>query len=367
LEEHINPHVPVEQLGVAQQQIVEIARALSHRSRILAMDEPTASLTDAEKNNLFALIRRLKKEGSGILYVSHRLEEVFEVADRVTVLRDGKVVASCVVTETDRQQLIRWMVGRELEQHYPYEERARGKEMLRVEQISTDRLHDVSLTLCRDEIVGLAGLVGAGRTEFVRAIFGADPVRQGRMLLNGTELKPRSPREAIRAGIGLLTEDRNNLGLILQMNVAQNITLANLTAVVQRGFVNTKNERATALTFIERLRIKPPYPDAAVSTLSGGNRQKVILARWLFTDAKVLMFDEPTAGVDVGVKYDIYKTMNELARQGIGIIVVSSDLPELIGICDRIVVMCNGRITGELSRAEATQETIMALATAFNR
>lgn len=365
LEEHLDPRQLVEHLSVAQQQVVEIARALSRRARILAMDEPTASLTEAEKENMFSMIRRLKNEGVGILYVSHRLEEVFEIAERVTVLRDGTVVASCATAETDRQQLVRWMVGRELEQQYPYEERERGDEILRLEQISTERLHESTLTVYRGEILGLAGLVGAGRTELVRAVFGADPLRKGTMRLDGQPFCPRSPREAIDAGVGLLTEDRNRLGLILQMNVGQNITLANLNAVLRNGFLSATKEREAATTFVQRLQIKPPFPEAAVDTLSGGNRQKVILARWLFTRAKLLMFDEPTAGVDVGVKHEIYRTMNALARQGIGIIVVSSDLPELTGICDRIVVMCDGRITGELSRAEATQERIMALATKF--
>ena len=365
LGEQLDLDEPVEYLSVAQQQIVEIAKTLSRRARVLAMDEPTASLTESERENLFTIIRRLKNEGVGIIYVSHRLEEIFDIADRITVLRDGRVINSCAISETDRQTLIRWMVGRELGQEYPHEERTRGEEILRLDHVTAGVLNDISLTIHRGEILGLAGLVGAGRTELARVIFGADSIDSGTMSFFGRRHQPRSPREAIDAGIGLLTEDRNRLGLITEMSAERNITLANIEAILQNGLLSKEKERAAAEAFIDQLRIKLPSADATVETLSGGNRQKVVLARWLFTDAKLLIFDEPTAGIDVGVKYEIYKIINDLAQRGIGIIVISSDLPELLGVCDRIAVMCGGTITGALTRAEATQEKVMALATRF--
>jgi ribose transport system ATP-binding protein len=350
-------------LSVAQRQVVEIAKALSRNVRILAMDEPTAPLTDRETENLFGVIRALKARGVGIIYISHRLEEIFDVGDRVTVLRDGTLVHTGLVRDIDRRGLIRQMVGRELEQEFPRASLTRGPEVLRIEHLSSARVSDVSLSLCRGEVLGLAGLVGAGRTELARLLFGADRRTGGSILLEGVPIAPASPHEAIAAGIGLLTEDRNNFGLIMQMSVRENISLASLADLLRGPFVDRKKETAVAQRFTDELRIKPAHVEAPVETLSGGNRQKVVLARWLNTSAKVLIFDEPTAGIDVGVKYEIYTLINRLAERGIGVLVISSDLPELLGICTRIAVMCEGRLTGLLDAAEATQEKVMTYAT----
>ncbi|MBI5472652.1 MAG: sugar ABC transporter ATP-binding protein [Ignavibacteriae bacterium] len=366
LGEEIPTDLTIAMLSVAQRQMVEVAKALSRHVTILAMDEPTASLTEHETVNLFRVIRQLKSEGVGIIYISHRLEEVFEIGDRVTVLRDGKVVLTTEVAQVDKRRLIQSMVGRELEDEFPRAELTRGEEILRVEHLHAHRLHDINLTLYKGEILGIAGLVGAGRTELARVIFGADKKSSGRVVLEGTEISPDSPTDAIRAGIGLLTEDRNQLGLILQMNVRENISLASLSDLLAGPFISRGKEEALAARYVSELNIRPHDSSMEVEKLSGGNRQKVVLARWLSTDAKVLMFDEPTAGVDVGAKYEIYTSINRLAQHGIGVLVISSDLPELLGICNRIAVMCEGRVTGVLSRDEATQEKIMTLATMMN-
>ncbi len=362
LGESIDTGTPVGRLSVAQQQMVEIAKALSRNVRVLAMDEPTAPLTERETENLFAVIRSLKSHGVGIIYISHRLEEIFEVGDRVTVLRDGALVHSCGIREIDRRGLIRKMVGRELENEYPRVTLERGKEILRIENLSSARVTDVSLTLYTGEILGLAGLVGAGRSELARLVFGADTKTGGRMFLDGREIAPDSPHRAIQEGIGLLTEDRNRYGLVMQMSIRENISLANLRAMLTGPFIDRKKEETAARRLADDLRIKAPGIGDIVETLSGGNRQKVVLARWLNTRARVLIFDEPTAGIDVGVKYEIYMLINRLAQQGIGVIVISSDLPELLGICHRVAVMCEGRLTGILEGAGATQEAVMTYA-----
>ncbi|HUN66674.1 MAG TPA: sugar ABC transporter ATP-binding protein [Bacteroidota bacterium] len=353
----------VRRLSSAQQQMVEIAKAFSNNVRILAMDEPSAALTEKERNNLFSVIRRLKSEGVGIIYVSHRLEEIFEIGDRLTVLRDGAVIHTCSVGEADRRSLVRWMVGRELENEYPKAELRRGEEILRLESVSTGFVRGVTLSLHKGEILGMAGLVGAGRSELARAIFGADRLDGGKIVFEGREIRPRSPRDAIDMGIGLLTEDRNQFGLIMDMGVRENITLANLREVAGKFFIRPALEENVAARFIGDLRIKTPSSTQAVEHLSGGNRQKVVLARWLFTRSRLLIFDEPTAGIDVGVKYEIYNLINRLAENGIGVIVISSDLPELLGICDRIAVLWEGKLTGILERSGATQEAVMTLAT----
>ncbi len=363
LGESIPTSVPVRTLSIAQRQMVEIAKALSKKVRILAMDEPTAPLTDNEMKNLFKVIRVLKGEGVGIIYISHRLEEIFEIGDRITVLRDGTFIHSCAVTEADKRSLVRWMVGRELEQEYPKLELEKGNEILRVENLNSGILKDIDFSLYRGEILGFAGLVGAGRSELARVIFGADPKESGKIVLEGKEISPKSPREAIDNGIGLLTEDRNTYGLIMQMGVRENVTLSNLNELVKGIFIDRSKESGVAEQYINDLRIKTPGMEQHVEHLSGGNRQKVVLARWLFTKSKVLIFDEPTAGIDVGVKYEIYQLINRLAKEGVGIIVISSDLPELLGVSDRIMVMCEGRIMGSLKRSEATQERVMMMAT----
>ncbi|MGC8862764.1 MAG: sugar ABC transporter ATP-binding protein [Armatimonadota bacterium] len=360
----LDVRVPVNQLSVAQQQMVEIAKATSRNARIIAMDEPSATLTEHELENLFALIRRLKADGVSIIYISHRLEEVFQIADRVTVLRDGKLVATKPVAETSRDDIIRMMVGRELTEKIPKVAAKPGEVALEVRGLNrAGVLKDISFAVRHGEVLGIAGLVGAGRTEVARAIFGADPIDGGEIRLDGRPVTIRSPRDAIRLGIGLVTEDRKALGLVLGMAVRENVTLANLGALSRLGFISRRREREVANRFVEDLMIKTPSVEQAVQNLSGGNQQKVVLAKWLYTQSKVLIFDEPTRGIDVGAKTEIYQLMNRLAEHGVAIIMISSELPEILGMSDRILVMHEGQIPGELSRDEATQEKIMSLAT----
>ncbi|HOE65649.1 MAG TPA: sugar ABC transporter ATP-binding protein [Candidatus Hydrogenedentes bacterium] len=360
---------PVNECSVAQQQMVEIAKALSFNSKIIVMDEPSATLTDHELEALFSLIRELKRDGIGMIYISHRLEEVFEIGDRVTVMRDGEYIATKPVPELTRDLIISMMVGRTLKNEFPKETFARGAERLRVEHLTRNgAFKDVSFSLHEGEIVGLTGLVGAGRTEVARAIFGADRIDGGQLFLDGALISSRSPQDAIRQGIGLLTEDRKQQGLVLGMTVRENMTLANLGALTRLfGFVDRRRERAVTNGYIQDLRIKTPSSEQIAQNLSGGNQQKVVLAKWLFTQSRVLLFDEPTRGIDVGAKVEIYKLMNALVRQGVCILMISSELPEVLGMCDRILVMHEGRLAGELDRAAATQEKIMHLATGAAR
>ncbi len=360
----LDVHKPVYQCSVAEQQMVEIAKALAFNAQVIVMDEPSATLTDHELDALFELIRVLKQQNIGIIYISHRLEEIFTLGDRVTVMRDGAYIATNAVADVTRDAIIKMMVGRELKDEFPKETFERGAERLRVEGLRREGLfEDVSFAVHTGEIVGLTGLVGAGRTEVVRAIFGADTLDAGQIYLDGDAVQIRSPREAIRRGIGLLTEDRKNQGLVLGMSVRENATLANLKALVRGGFLQQRKERDAASKFVRELQIKTPTIEQTVQNLSGGNQQKVVLAKWLFTQSNVLIFDEPTRGIDVGAKVEIYKLMNELVRRGVAVLMISSELPEAIGMCDRILVMHAGRIAGELSREEATQERIMRLAT----
>ncbi len=363
LGEDFSATASVNTLSVAQRQVVEIAKALSKNVRILAMDEPSASLTQREMKNLFAIIKRLKAEGVGIIYISHRLEEIFEIGDTITVLRDGKYIKTCPIGEATRRTLINWMVGREIEQEYPKIELELGEEILRVENVSGGIVKNASFSLNKGEILGFGGLVGAGRTDLARIVFGADKKESGYIFLQGKEVSPRSPREAIDLGIGLLTEDRNHFGLFMQMDIKENISISNLVELLKGPFIDKKKENSVATEYSNSLRIKTPSIEQQVENLSGGNRQKVVLARWLFTKSKVLIFDEPTVGIDVGVKFEIYNLMNQLAKDGFGVIVISSDLPELLGISDRVAVMWQGKITGVLKRADFTQERVMMLAT----
>jgi ribose transport system ATP-binding protein len=328
------------------------------------MDEPSATLTDHELRSLFDLIRQMKSEGVSIIYISHRLEEVFEICDRVTVLRDGKHIATRPIEELTRDEIIRLMVGRELTQMIPKEAAPIGKPALVVRNLCRKGVLDnINLTVHEGEVLGIAGLVGAGRTELARAIFGADPFDSGEIELYGEPARVRSPQDAIRQGIGLVTEDRKAQGLVLGMVVRENITLANLRAISTLNFIQAGREREVARKYVADLTVKTPSIEQTVQNLSGGNQQKVVLAKWLFTDSKVLIFDEPTRGIDVGAKTEIYQLMNALAKRGCAIIMISSELPEVLGMSDRILVMHEGRITGELSREEATQEKIMHLAT----
>jgi ribose transport system ATP-binding protein len=353
----------VKKISLAQQQMVEIAKAISVQSKIIIMDEPSAILTDRELAELFDLIGRLKKQNVAIIYISHRLEEIFKVCDRVTVMRDGKTVQTDQASSMRQDQIIRLMVGRELEQFFPSEHSHPGVEVLRLESIQqVGKLRNINLSLRKGEIVGLTGLVGAGRTELARVIFGAEQPDSGRMLLAGEPVSFRSPRQAIDAGIGLLTEDRKSQGLVLNMMVRENTTMASLSRLVRRGFVDIRAEKEATQNYIRDLQIKTPSTEQKVRNLSGGTQQKVVLSKWLFTQSRILIFDEPTRGIDVGAKAEIYQLMWKLVAQGIAILMISSELPEVLKMCDRILVMHEGEITGELKQAEATQERIMALA-----
>jgi ribose transport system ATP-binding protein len=354
----------VRTLSVAQQQMVEIAKATSRQSRLIVMDEPSATLTDHELTNLFALIHSLRERGVSVIYISHRLEEIFAIADRVTVFRDGKRISTRPIGELDRDEIIRMMVGRELKESIPKQTAPAGDVVLEARGLTrAGAFRDISFRVRRGEVVGLGGLVGAGRTEVARAIFGADPLDAGEILLDGQPVQVHSPRDAIRLGIGLVPEDRKQLGLVLGMAIRENVTLANLQAVAPGGFISPARERATTERYIHELMIRTPSGEQTVRNLSGGNQQKVVLAKWLFTDSKFLIFDEPTRGIDVGSKVEIYQLMNALTANGVGILMISSELPELLGMSDRVLVMHEGRLAGELPRAEATQERVMQLAT----
>ena len=357
--------LPVSRLSVAQRQMVEIAKALHHRARIIAMDEPSATLTDKELEHLFVLIKRLTADGVGIIYISHRLEEIFEIGNRLTVLRDGKQVATTEVASTTRPQLVQWMVGRELkDEAIPAREKQPPRpEVLRVENLGRDWVHGVNFSVNAGEIFGFAGLVGSGRTEVARMIFGADRKQTGKIFLDGQVINPRSPAEAIRLGIGLLTEDRNQQGLIMGLSVQENIVLSSYDQLRAGWKINWRRVKEISQAHVERLSIRTPSLAQKVVNLSGGNRQKVVLARWLTTNCRVLIFDEPTWGVDVGVKREIHALIRNLAAEGRTIIVISSDLPEVMSLADRLGVMWEGQLVDTLAREEATQEKIMHLAT----
>lgn len=354
---------PVCEFSVAQQQMVEIAKALSQNAKIIAMDEPSATLTLHELENLFALIRSLKKEGMAIIFISHRLDEIFEICDRVTVFRDGTWIDTRDVASLNRDDIIEMMVGRKLTEEFPKQTVTRGNEVLRVENITGQGVHNVSFSVHAGEIVAMTGLVGAGRTEVARMIFGADFREAGKVWIEGQPVSVHSPKDAIQAGIALLTEDRKSQGLILEMRVRENITLVRLGDFSRFLFIDRNREREIAMESMRNLQIKAPTAEVVVKNLSGGNQQKVVLAKWLLSKAKIVIFDEPTRGIDVGAKREIYLLMNHLLEMGAGILMISSELPEVLGMGDRILVMSEGYLVGELSREEATQEKIMHLAT----
>ncbi len=359
----VSPRALVANLSVAGRQMVEIAKALSAGARILIMDEPSAALTPKDIEALFQQIRLLKSRGVSVIYISHRLGEIFEVADRATVLRDGKVVATAPVAELDEATLARLMVGRSIPERAEFGERPVGEVLLRVEGVSAaGRVFDCSLQVRAGEIVGIAGLVGAGRSELAHAIFGALP-RRGEVMVLGQRLPPGSPRAAIRMGLGLVPEDRKVQALVMHMLVRENMTLAAMRRVTAAGFVRPAAELALARQFISALDIRPPDPARQVMHLSGGNQQKVVLAKWLASRCRVLILDEPTRGIDVGAKAEIHDLMRRLAEDGAALLVISSELPELLRVCDRILVMRAGRLVGELAAEEATEEKIMLLAT----
>jgi len=364
LGQDLPPDRRVSDLSPAQQQMVEIARVLNHDARLIAMDEPSATLTDRELDTLFGLIRRLTAQKVGIIYISHRLQEIDDVGDRVTVLRDGRHVGTFHSADLDRSTLVRHMVGREIEEEDSRDVPEIGETILRVEHLRRPpSVQDVSFDVRQGEVFCIAGLVGSGRTETARLVFAADRRQSGRILLFGREIDPHTPRQAIDLGIGLLTEDRDQQGLIMELSVRDNILLSRLKALWRHHGIDWKRADEASQGFIDALQIRTPNLHQKVVHLSGGNRQKVVLARWLFTDAKLLIFDEPTKGIDVAVKREIHALLRDLADRGIGVVVISSDLPEVLSLGDRIGVMREGTMIEILGRDNTTQELIMQIAT----
>ncbi len=362
----IDPRTKVADLTVAKQQMVEIAKALSFNSEVLIMDEPTAALTETEIEDLFRIIRQLREKGVGVVHISHRLEELKQISDRITVMRDGRYIDTVQTKDVTIDQIISMMVGRTIFEATP-EVPEKPSEQLVLEARHLNRgnvIKDVSFNLKRGEILGFSGLVGAGRTEVARAVFGADPIDSGEIYVQGKKAEIHSPNDAVRHGIAYLSEDRKRYGLTLGMDVEMNMVLAALRKFIGAiGWVKRDKTRSTAKRYVDALSIKTPSLQQQVKNLSGGNQQKVIIGKWLTADTDVLIFDEPTRGIDVGAKSEIYRLLNDLAQQGKSIIMISSELPEILRMSHRVVVMCEGRITGELSAAEATQERIMTFAT----
>jgi L-arabinose transport system ATP-binding protein len=358
----LDPDMLGSELSAAQRQLVEILRALASKVRVIAFDEPTSSLSDHEVEALFGLIRRLRADGVAVIYVSHRMSEIFAIADRVAVLRDGAYVGDRPAAETDNAELVRMMVGRDLADMFVRESRTPGDVVLAVEHLTNDHVADVSLHVCAGEVLGIGGLVGAGRSELAHAIVGADPITSGSVALDGRPLRLRGPADALRAGIGFAPEERKEQALLLRRSVRDNISLAVLQRLTRMHVVRRREERAIARDYTQRLSIRTPSIEQEVGNLSGGNQQKVVLARWLARQPKALILDEPTRGVDVGAKAEIYAIISQLAAQGVALIVISSEMPELLGLADRIVVMRDGRVAGQLTREQATEEAVLTLA-----
>lgn len=352
------------ELSMPQQQLVEIARALGAKAKVMIMDEPTASLSEEDTQNLFRVVRELRSSGVGIIYISHRLEELPVIADRVTVLRDGSTISTREMADVDKQELIRLMVGRELSSVFPKREVPIGETILELRSLTSREagIHNINLSVRAGEIVGLAGLVGAGRSELARTIFGLTPADVGEILIKGNQVAINNPSQAIAYGIAYVPEDRRKHGVILDLSISANATLASLSKLSNSGFLNFQGERELAADYAQKLSVKTPSLFAPVSTLSGGNQQKVALSRWLATNPAVLILDEPTQGIDVGAKSEIHSLMCDLAAQGMAILMISSELPEVLGMSDRIAVMHKGTITGVLDRAAATQQDILSLA-----
>ncbi|WP_317912494.1 sugar ABC transporter ATP-binding protein [Carnobacterium maltaromaticum] len=354
----------VQTLSVGQQQMIEIAKALMTDCQVLIMDEPTAALTDREIRMLFKIIQHLKTKEVAIIYISHRMEEIFEISDRITVMRDGMTVDTTLTKETNVDDVVRKMVGREISDYYPKKNAEIGETVFEVKNLSgTSGFENISFSVKSGEIVGFSGLMGAGRTEIMRGIFGIDPISQGEIILEGKKVQLKNPSTSIKAGVGFLTENRKEEGLVLDFSIKDNISLPSIDEFRVRGLIDTKTEDEFVQLLMKRLTVKAQNEDISAGSLSGGNQQKVVLAKWIGIGPKVLILDEPTRGVDVGAKREIYQLMNELAERGVAIVMVSSDLPEVLGVSDRILVVHEGKIAGELSRTEATQEKIMNLAT----
>ncbi len=360
---HINPKEKLENLKVADQQLVEIAKAISHNAEIIIMDEPTSAITDKEVNNLFSIIDKLKKNNKGIIYISHKMDEVFRISDDITVLRDGSYVNSWSAGEINGETLIKNMVGRELNEIFPKVHVPLGEKILEIRNLSLrDKFYNISLDVRRGEILGISGLVGAGRTEVMQALFGLTPVDEGEILFEGKALHCKNPKDAIAHGIAYVTEDRKGEGLVPYMSVAHNITFASMEYFDRKVLIDRKAEDQAIQKQITSLRIKTQSKKQLVSSLSGGNQQKVVLAKWLLKEPKLLILDEPTRGIDVGAKAEIYKLMCEYVAKGNSIIMVSSEMPEVMGMADRIFVFSNRRVGGELQKEEFVQENIMRFA-----
>jgi rhamnose transport system ATP-binding protein len=360
----LDPRTKARELSVAQQQLVEIARALSSNAKVLIMDEPTSSLTQREVDDLFAIVRQLRASGAAIVFISHRLEELFALADRVTTLRDGAYVGTRAMADVTTEDLIRMMVGRTLDELFPKQSVDAGDVVLAVDRLSVEgSFSDVSFELRRGEILGLAGLIGAGRTNVARALFGVEPATAGTITLDGHVVSIRSPNTAMALGIGYVPEDRKEHGLVLKMSIADNITLPMISSFAKLGWLNQNYALQAAAASARQLEVKMANVQQQAGELSGGNQQKVVLAKWLGTQPRVLILDEPTRGIDVGTKAAVHGLMSSLAAQGMAILMISSELPEIMGMSDRILVMREGRLTGQFSRAEATQEKLMAAAT----
>ena len=360
----LDPDRPVRGLSIADQQIVEIAKALSFNARVLIMDEPTAALSGPEVERLFAVTRTLREQGAAVLFVSHRLDEVFTICDTCTVMRDGQVVHDARIADMTPDEMVKRMVGRELSALFPKQEGEVGAPVLRVHRLTREGVFfDVSFDVRAGEIVALAGLVGAGRSEVARGIFGIDKVDAGHVEVSGQRLPPGKPQAAMRAGIGFVPEDRRQQGLVMDLSVARNMSLTRLRALSKLGLIRSGDENRLARDWATRLQLKFHRLEDSVGTLSGGNQQKVVLGKWLATDPTLLIVDEPTRGIDVGTKAEVHRLMSELATRGLAVLMISSELPEVLGMADRVLVMHEGRLTGELSRAEADEESVIRLAT----
>lgn len=366
LEIHVSPLAMLRDLSVAQCQLIEIIKAISINAKVIIMDEPTSAITDHEVKVLFSHIERLKKQGVAIIYISHRMEEIFTICDRITVMRDGQYIGTDMTANVDESKLIKMMVGREITDVFPKVEAPIGDVVLEVKNASRGKwVKNVSFSLRRGEILGIAGLVGAGRTELVESLFGIDKMTVGDVYLHDRKVSLHSPRDAIRNGLALVTEDRKGSGLNLGGTVEDNITTIAIRKLLKGGLVNRPNMRRASDEYIKKLKIKTSSREQIVGNLSGGNQQKVVISKWLLAEPEIIIMDEPTRGIDVGAKRDIYLLMGELVKSGKSVIVISSEIPELMGICDRILVMAEGEMTGELTRDEFSQENIMTYASAI--
>jgi len=363
----IQPEQIVGDLSISKQQMVEIAKALSLDARILIMDEPTSSLTSKEIDDLFRIIRALKDSGCGVVYISHRLDELQHIADRVTIMRDGQHIVSMNYADTTVDGIITYMIGRELKEKFPRVNCKKGKEILSVRNLNAGKaVRDINFSLYEGEVVGVAGLVGAGRTEMTRAIFGIDPKESGEICLDGREIKINSPEDAIKAGIVLAPEDRKKDGISTKLSLRHNLALPNLDKICGRiGIINRRKEEALCEAAISSLSVKTSGLDMDAGTLSGGNQQKIVVGKWLARDSRVVIFDEPTRGIDIAAKVEIYNIINKLKENGIAVMFVSSEMPEVLGFSDRVIVMCDGRITGDMPTEQASQNEIMMFATSY--